>query len=492
MIDTGRWLEPAAEARRRELEGKEPSDFAPQAVEAYCRPQRGAPPGEILRFGSGFFFDGAESLQAGDWSWLGLRASFAKGGLSNTWGGAVLPWRQEDIADWPLNADELAPHYRAVASVMPISGKSDALQSLFPVQDATVLQPLSMSPQARKLLQRLDRHRPRLEQLGVHHGAARQAVSGDCRLCGLCLYGCPYRYIYTSASTVEELSRRPNFSYRPGRTAVRFAEDDGGVRLTCRVEGAHEFEDVAGERLFIAAGVLPSARLVLSSIPGLSDEVVLLDCQQFFTPMLHWWPLAENPATTAHHTLAEFFIEISDGSISPFLVHTQLYTYNDLYAHEMKVRYGTRLPFSERVYEALSRRLIVAQTFLHSDHSPKLGLQAVRRGDEVAFMPRHIPNPETGRIVGAARKRLANALRRAGLFAVIPASRLGTPGSSFHVGGSFPMSKTPRGPQTDLIGRPAGLRRVHLVDASVLPSIPATTITFSVMANAHRIAAQAP
>jgi choline dehydrogenase-like flavoprotein len=28
------------------------------------------------------------------------------------------------------------------------------------------------------------------------------------------------------------------------------------------------------------------------------------------------------------------------------------------------------------------------------------------------------------------------------------------------------------------------------VDASVLPTVPATTITFSVMANAHRIASQ--
>jgi len=29
-----------------------------------------------------------------------------------------------------------------------------------------------------------------------------------------------------------------------------------------------------------------------------------------------------------------------------------------------------------------------------------------------------------------------------------------------------------------------------LIDASVFPSIPASTITFSVMANAHRIASQ--
>jgi choline dehydrogenase-like flavoprotein len=43
--------------------------------------------------------------------------------------------------------------------------------------------------------------------------------------------------------------------------------------------------------------------------------------------------------------------------------------------------------------------------------------------------------------------------------------------------------------ECDLLGRPVGFRAVHVVDATCFPSIPATTITLSVMANAHRIAA---
>ena len=53
------------------------------------------------------------------------------------------------------------------------------------------------------------------------------------------------------------------------------------------------------------------------------------------------------------------------------------------------------------------------------------------------------------------------------------------------------MKKAPGALETDALGRLSGLQRVHLVDASVLPSIPATTITLSVMANAHRIASTA-
>jgi hypothetical protein len=45
---------------------------------------------------------------------------------------------------------------------------------------------------------------------------------------------------------------------------------------------------------------------------------------------------------------------------------------------------------------------------------------------------------------------------------------------------------------SDSLGRPFGWRRIHAVDASVLPSIPGTTLAFPVMANAVRIAEQAP
>ena len=54
------------------------------------------------------------------------------------------------------------------------------------------------------------------------------------------------------------------------------------------------------------------------------------------------------------------------------------------------------------------------------------------------------------------------------------------------------MRERPGPLETDRWGRLHGLERVHLLDASVFPSIPATTITLSVMANAHRIASESP
>src|SRR5205814_1174871 len=77
--------------------------------------------------------------------------------------------------------------------------------------------------------------------------------------------------------------------------------------------------------------------------------------------------------------------------------------------------------------------------------------------------------------------------RHLGAFPLWPMLEIAPVGRGFHSGGTFPMSARPVATQTDVLGRPAGWQRVHVVDATVLPSIPATTITFSVMANAHRI-----
>ena len=65
-------------------------------------------------------------------------------------------------------------------------------------------------------------------------------------------------------------------------------------------------------------------------------------------------------------------------------------------------------------------------------------------------------------------------------------------GKSYHFGGSFPHSDLPAdGPlTTDRWGRLGQWSRVHLVDASVFPTVPATTFTLTIMANAHRIATE--
>ena len=50
------------------------------------------------------------------------------------------------------------------------------------------------------------------------------------------------------------------------------------------------------------------------------------------------------------------------------------------------------------------------------------------------------------------------------------------------------MSKTPNEFETDTLGQLNGFENLHIVDSSVLPNLPSTTIGILSMANAYRIA----
>ena len=64
--------------------------------------------------------------------------------------------------------------------------------------------------------------------------------------------------------------------------------------------------------------------------------------------------------------------------------------------------------------------------------------------------------------------------------------RLSTGGSQ-HLGSSFKMSIKPTASDTDIYGRPLGYKNVHVIDATILPSLPTATIVFASMSNSLRI-----
>lgn len=494
LLDTGVQMEPVSAALRERMGRVEPEAWAASDRAAIVRPPEPGDTHLMRPFGSSFHFRDPVGLFApGDPPPdIELRPSFAIGGLSNGWGASVLPYRAEDIGDWPIDVDDLAPHYEAIRAIVPIAARADDLAELFPALSIAEDTGLALSHQAARLLERLEGRRERLRAAGIHFGRSRVAVSSaDCRRCRMCLHGCPYGLIFNATAALDRLIGDERFRYRRGCHVTRFEEAGGSVRVFVRSLSDGGETELSGDRLFVACGVLPTARLVLGSLEHFDAPVPLKDSQHFFLPMLHAWRPRPDPATEPLHTLTQLFLEIVDPEIDRRTVHVQLYTHNDFYAQDMHARFGPAAGLLSPLIAQLSRRLIVAQGFLHSDVSPEMQVSLVRSAEGTGLRLGWTPRPETLATARRVRRRLFRALRSAGLLALLPLCRLGAVGSSFHCGGSFPMQARPTGLACDVLGRPAGLGRVHLVDASVFPSIPATTITLSVMANAHRIASEA-
>jgi choline dehydrogenase-like flavoprotein len=495
MLDAGLELESSRRTQLANLQStrstswtKESAGFLREGVEAT---RDGIP--MKLAYGSDFAYrDPIGQPIASDGAYG--KPSFARGGFSNVWGASVLPYRSEDMSEWPITAGDLAPHYRAALAMMPFAGRHDGLEEQFPLyHDAPGM--LGGSSQAEALLRDLELNASQLSARGVRFGASRLAVQAEgaggragCVHCGMCLYGCPYEFIYNSAHTLEKLRGNSAFTYRSGVVVEQLDEVGSQVEVTGRNLDAGESFQTHADKVFVACGVLSTARIMLASLDAYEQPIHALDNCYFLLPLMRYRGQPE-ALREKLHTLAQVFIEVSDPAIGSRRAHLQVYTYNELLREEMARMMGPLRGALPMIQRGVLGRLLLIQGYLHSDLSARIRI-VLKRGAGGAAASLDLagePNPQTNPALAALRRRLWS--ERSALKAV-PISRMlrvGLPGRGFHTGGTFPMKASPGPFEVDVLGRPHGFTRVHLVDASVFPSLPATTITLSVMANAHRI-----
>lgn len=451
-----------------------------------------------LSYGSSYSFDTRSAAVDVRWQkHAGFNHSLAQGGLSNVWGSSLLPYRQEDIADWPISLEHLQPHYRAVMDFIPATTVKDDLEEYLPSY-STQNNPLEPSRQGRTLLKDLEARRLPLLQAGIIFGRSRLAIraSGDathheCAHCALCLSGCPYSLIYSSAQTLNELIQSGSVDYLPDHLVEKFEDLGHEVIVSGRNLADGELFSLRAERVFVGAGVLPTAKIVLNSLQVFDRPVRLLDSQYFIYPMLRF---AATPGveTERMHTSSQVFLEMDDKRVSDYMVHLQIYGYSTFLHNELS---RTFLGWAMRA-SAFRRhflgRLLIAQGFIHSKESGSLELTLKRDDEGKAFLDARIQRSHKALLttLRVGWKFLTQAMKLRAM-PLLPGLKFFNPGSGYHSGGSFPMRERPQALETDTLGRLPSMSRVHLVDASVLPSIPATSITLSMMANAHRIATQA-
>ncbi len=501
MLDVGYRLEPERQQLVARLAATPPGEWDDDSVdtlrEATSPDVKGLP--KKLVYGSDYAYRAPAELVEVEERGVELLVSHALGGLSNAWGSNVMPFRDSDIADWPIRIADLAPYYRAVFSFVNLSATEDRLGSHLPLYTDSP-RPLRPSRQARELIQDLESHRAAMTRSGFEYGYSRLAVraypkGGDagCTYCGLCLYGCPYGLIYSSAHSLPELQGFPGFRYVPGHYVERVEEAQGRVTIHARRTDTGGRERIDAERVFLGCGAVSTTKIILESLYEPGREATLLDSQYFLTPMmrLRGTPgVAEEPL----HTLSQVSLELEDLAVSRHSVHMLIYTYNDLYRRALDKLLGPLSGPMRPVVNRMLSRLLVLQGYLHSDESPALGVRVER---PAASGPARVilearPNPRTLPTIRRVRRRLRRVARAMGSLEVPFATHVGAPGKSYHVGGSLPMRARPKELECDVLGRPYGLGRVHVIDASCFTSVPATNTTLTAMANAHRIADQGP
>ena len=451
---------------------------------------RGVP--EKRAYGSDFPFRNVG--QRNEWAALGevhtTLVSGAYGGFSNSWGAQIMPFTAETFREWPVSADEMYRHYRSILESIPYAAEEDDLEELFPLLAPSAALP-PLSERATAVLARYERRRRSLNRRGILVGRARLALDASaCTRCGLCMTGCPYGLIYSAAHTIDALRSRGRVTYHGGLLAVRVEECRDAATVIAKETATGNLHRFTADRVFLACGSLGTTQLVLGSLGLFEKPVRVQESAQIIVPFLSAKPTHSDPRETHDFTLNQFNVIVKLDPTARDVACLFFYTYNPAFLDALPPL--LRSGWTDPVRKQLLRRLSVAFAYLPSWASPGFVVRASASNGNalphITLEPRDsgfFRNSMLRRVIG----RLSSSGPDLDLWPVLPMVRPAAAGKSYHWGGTFPHSARPDTTfSSDKLGRVQPWKRIHLVDGSVLTTVPATTFTLSVMANAHRIA----
>lgn len=429
--------------------------------------------------------------------------SFARGGFAEAWTGGCYAFNPEDLADYPLSYEDLRPHYHEVARRIGIGGMRDDLESFIPF-DAGYQPPLPLDRHSAHLLERYGQRRPRLHRdLGFWLGRSRVATLSEdyqgrpgCAQLGRCLWGCPTKSLYAPSVTLDQCRSQDGFRYVGGQLVQHFSYDaDGQVTSVTTVpvgEGAGAPPtSYSADAFVLAAGTLGSSRIVLESLarrtgtaPRLSG---LMDNRQIHMPFLTPALIGLEPELASYqfHHLA-FALEQSKASEH---LHGQITTLKSASLHPILTTIPNGARAALDLFREVRSALGIANINVHDSRRDESYLTLEQDPDGASrLVVRYVPDPSEPTRKRRAIQRVRRALLRLGAIAVPGLTRTLPMGASVHYSGTMPMSSRPLGMSVDPSCRSHRFPNLFVVDGSVLPFLPAKNLTFTLMANAVRVA----
>lgn len=411
------------------------------------------------------------------------RGSYGVGGMSETWGGQLFRYTGRDLAsvgDWPIDAEALQPYYSDLEEHIGISGVHDDMDDfLGPVGE--LLPPAPLVPAAERLLKSYARAKARGERPGLTLGHSRLAVLtrefggraphefGETEFFTTSQQG-----LYTATRTLEALLARGRHTYLPGHRLISWNERPDFVEVTVRNEKEGTQRTLCAQHLLLGCGVIHTARLLLQHKGEPARKLPFLDhppsLVPFFLPAMFGTPLP--PRSFPVQLVATLDAETRD-MISIYYPGGLLWT--DFLA-DMPLPFST----SSRILRPLLGGLLVAQLWEPSLPSPGNFLSLDEKGDVYISYADYAAYPRL--------KPLLRAFRRLGAYSLGRLASKSPPGWGFHYAATLPMRADPQNYETHTDGRLWDSRRVRVIDGSVLPSLPAKNHSFTIMANAARIA----
>jgi choline dehydrogenase-like flavoprotein len=427
--------------------------------------------------------------------------SFAAGGLAEVWTGGCYPFNDAELADFPFRYADIQPYYAEVARRIGITGARDDLSRFFPFHDH-LLEPLELDPHSALLVSEYEKQRSYFNhRLRCFLGRTRVATLSEdrgprkkCDSLGRCLWGCPTDSFYTPSITLAECKQYPNFTYLPGLRVTHF-KFTAGNRITSVVAESfdkkhrHEFPV---DRLVLAAGALCSSKIFLDSIYQNAGEMIrlpgLMDNRQALVPFLNLRLMGQsyNPRSYQYHQLG---IGIESNDPKEY-VHGLITTLKTAMIHPIAENLPCDLQTAAFLVRNLHCGLGIINVNLHDTRREEnhLTLELKKGSGETNLVIRYSPAVDQATSLRKTLATIKKALWRLGCIVPPRMVHIRPMGASAHYAGTLPMSVEKKPCRTSPWCQSYDFENLYIADGATFPFLPAKNITFTLMANAVRVA----
>ena len=410
--------------------------------------------------------------------WGNIWRSNLHGGLTQFWGGSMVPFTEREFRRWPIGRSELDDDYRAIAERVGITGAEDALRAYLH-DDFAKMPPIDPVSAIGTLTKRIcSVEGSSFETLA---GAPRLAVEtrssehNTCKYTGECMTGCSRGAVFSARNAIEFHLAQEEISEECRGIAERIDFDRYNVQV--RLENG-TLAQIDYDLIFICAGCVHSTELIMKSLET-NPETPISDNMILSFPVFYGGNLSQDSGAGGYLALTNGMIILAPHDAEAPATFVQLYPNPDYFWQYNLPRWIW--PTLTGIARMGRRRLFWARAYVASEHSQ--AYEFMRAADGTALELALARPPNLAVFTESIWPRLRQSFANAGFW--VPPMGPAKARTSSHYAGGFPMGGT-------LVGKDGALGNgVFLCDSANFPDCPALSPTFTAMANARRIARHA-
>ena len=389
--------------------------------------------------------------------------SYKTGGLSNYWGSNFDLFEDSDLEGWPINSNELYKQKDIINGVFDFL-KSEKKTRIEKINKSNL--ELSNYKKLNKVIESYNKN--------IKYFTNRNIIlSNATHLSNKNNFD-----KFNSAFVLDNLLNNKKIFFLKNHIFLRFEEvnyDTFGIMLDMK---KNDYKKYKFKKILICCGSINSTLIFARSKNCINKKFIFSGNNLKVAPVFSKYPSKNNSI------LSKFFINFVDSKFNSNN-HIQIYDFNKEYVDRIDNKFLFIIcKFFNTFFPFFMDRIFISLIYLDSKFSNKL---------EIKYYDSHFVKIKNMKIIFNKNNEISKTNLYKNIFAKL--NLLFFPFLSFderigacnHLGSSLPMSKNPDKYETDLNGRISGSKNVHILDSTILPSIPSKPITFITILNALRI-----